>query len=150
MKLRILVVAVAAALVAVLPLAAKPTPAGAQIPGVTAEELARGRMDHAEAIGGPAEVVTAKVTLQPGSSIGWHTHPGPVTFAVTAGELAWYGHDGCRTPYPAGSAGIVEPGEAHDEGNEGAQAVELVATYLVPAGAPLRSSAEAPTAACAH
>jgi quercetin dioxygenase-like cupin family protein len=146
MKLRVLIVAVAAALVAV-PGAGT---AGAQIPGVTAEELARGRMDYAEAVAGPAEVVTARVTLQPGSSIGWHTHPGPVTFVVTAGELAWYGHDGCRNPYPAGSAGIVEPGEAHNEGNEGAQAVELLATYLVPAGAPLPSSAEAPTAVCAH
>src|SRR4051812_9380066 len=48
----------------------------ARAPEPVVEVLGRGRTDFAEAIGGPAELVAAKVTLPPGAVIPWHTHPG--------------------------------------------------------------------------
>ena len=120
----------------------------AQGPGVTSEVLARGQADYAEVIGGPAEVIVAVVTLEPGASIGWHRHAGPVTGVVTRGELTWYGADGCPTVYPAGAAAFVAPDQVHDERNEGTEPLELVVTYVVPAGSPLRLEATAPAAPC--
>src|SRR5690242_20506968 len=116
----------------------------AQAPEPVVEVLGRGRTDFAEAVGGPAELVAAKVTLPPGAVIPWHTHPGPVQGVMTAGALTVYGADGCKAVYGAGAAVFIASGTTHEERNEGSQPLELVANYVVPEGAPLRLPAAAP------
>ena len=85
----------------------------------------------------PSDVVMAKITLQPNSSLPWHTHHGPAIATVASGELTVVGEDGC-TPrsYGAGMA-FIDPGQGHVHIGFNATGVETVVyvTYLdVPAG----------------
>ena len=122
-----------------------PRGAGAQTPPApVAQELARGRTDYSEIVGGPAELITLRVTVPPGGIIAWHTHPGPVQGVVTAGELTVYQSDGCTSTYRQGSAVFVTPGTLHEEHNDGSVPLELIASYLVPEGSPIRVAAEPP------
>lgn len=64
--------------------------------GITsAPVLARGTNQTAQVVAGAAntDVVTTQLTLAPGATTGWHSHPGPVTVVVTAGTLSFW-----RTP----------------------------------------------------
>lgn len=70
--------------------------AGAQAPVLTAEEIGRGRLDYAEAVGGPAELITLRLTFPPGAVTPWHFHPGTVEGIITAGTLTIYEADGCK------------------------------------------------------
>jgi oxalate decarboxylase/phosphoglucose isomerase-like protein (cupin superfamily) len=55
----------------------------------------------------------------------------------------------CWTTYGPGAAVFVPVGMTHEEHNDGASTVELIATYVVPEGSPLRLPATPPTgAAC--
>jgi quercetin dioxygenase-like cupin family protein len=123
--------------------------ARAQGPGVTTEVLARGRADYAEALDGPAEVITIQAALEPGASLPWHLHPGPVTAVITKGALSIYQADGCKVEYAAGDAVFVPRGMVHFERNEGAEVLEFVATFVVPPGSPLRVEVAPSTAVCA-
>jgi len=67
-------------------------------PGVgitSAPILARGTNQTAQLISAApnTEAVTTQLTLAPGATTGWHTHPGPVTIVVTAGTMSFW-----RTP----------------------------------------------------
>jgi quercetin dioxygenase-like cupin family protein len=120
----------------------------AQEPQFTRQEIALGRLDYHEAFGGPALVVVQQFTFDPGARAGWHTHPGPASIVVTKGEMAFYGADGCRTVYSAGSAVIEQPYQVHEPRNETAEPLEFYVTFIVPVGPALRSPAEAPTVEC--
>jgi quercetin dioxygenase-like cupin family protein len=125
------------------------TPLGAQQPPLTREELAFGQVDFAEAVQGPADVRVMRVTLPPGGAAGWHTHPGPATVVVVGGELVDYSAAGCRTVLPAGSAVLEAADTIHDGRNEGSEPVELLVTYVLPAGQPPAVPASQPSAAAA-
>jgi quercetin dioxygenase-like cupin family protein len=57
-----------------------------------------------------SNLAVVEITVQPGARFPWHTHPGPVLVAVTAGELIYvYGDDCVERPYPEGKA-FVDPG----------------------------------------
>ena len=80
-----------------------------------------------------------RVTLAPGGSTGWHTHPGVTFVSVVAGE---------GTLYPAGAAGSECTGQKYRVGqgfsqssedmhtlrNEGTTTLVLDAFYLLPPG----------------
>lgn len=86
------------------------------------------------------EVVVQQITIAPGGTTGWHSHPGPVVVVVTAGALTFVDeeHGVCtETTYSAGTA-FVDPGQghAHTAFNRGTGNLELIATYFdVPVGA---------------
>ena len=124
--------------VLLLALAAAPAAAAqATDPGVTQEVLARGTVEYAAAVDGPATVYIGSVELAPGSRYGdWHTHPGPVWVVVTSGELALYGPDGCRGSYPAGAAYLAEPNTLYDLRNETTEPLRLYFSGIIPAGQP--------------
>ncbi len=100
------------------------------------------------------DVVVQTLTFNPGATSGWHSHPGLVSVVVRSGTVTRYetGHLGmgcsART-YSAGQA-FFERGSDHLAlvRNETGQPAELVATYIIPAGAPLRLDKPAP-AGCA-
>ena len=90
------------------------------------------------------DVVTAMFTIQPGGHSGWHTHPGPTLFTVSAGTLTMYdGDDPSCTPqlFPAGSGSIEADTAAHIHllRNETNTVTQTVVTFLVPVGAPIRT-----------
>jgi quercetin dioxygenase-like cupin family protein len=85
------------------------------------------------------DVVMTKITVQPGGSSGWHSHPGGAIIVVEAGALIVYspvGRHGCRTTtYGAGQAFIERPGEVDDVFNPGTVPYVLYVTFpRVPQG----------------
>src|SRR3954466_14472201 len=63
------------------------------------------------------DVAMAQITVQPGGSSGWHSHPGGAIIIVKEGVLSVYspGHHRCTvTTYGAGQAFIERPGEVDD------------------------------------
>jgi hypothetical protein len=94
----------------------------------------------------PSDVAVQQVTIAPGGSTGWHSHPGPAVVIVKSGSFTLYDADDptCTpTTYsvdpanPMGKVFIDEGyGHAHIGRNEGSTNTELYVTYLdVPVGA---------------
>ena len=98
----------------------------------------------------PLDFATQQITIAPGGTTGWHSHPGPVLVTIKSGALTVvYASDptcGGRT-YQAGEA-FVDRGDenVHTALNLGTTPVEFWATYLVPgaAGAAFRLDAADP------
>ena len=120
--------------------------------GFTSQALTRGRfldeidvkfrlkLDRATTVvhvADPSDVVMARITIQPGGALPWHTHPGPAIATVASGELTVVHAEGCLVQrYPTGTA-FVDPGRGHVHTAFNATAVETVVyvTYLdVPSG----------------
>jgi quercetin dioxygenase-like cupin family protein len=100
------------------------------------------------------EVVVQEVTIAPGGTTGWHSHPGPVVVVVKAGTLTYIREsrgECVETPYSAGTS-FVDPGQghAHTAFNFGTGNLVLIATYFdVPVGASPRIDVPVVPAACA-
>lgn len=106
--------------------------------------------------GGPVEfksgmeTVVLKVTLEPGGSTGWHSHPDGGVFIVDKGTLTNYGLNG-----PACEAVVAKAGEAyfvpphahhpHLGKNNGTETLEITVYYFnVPPGQPNRIDQQRP------
>lgn len=99
------------------------------------------------------EVVVQEITIAPGGTTGWHSHPGPVVVVVKAGTLTFVRDaDGecTSTPYGMGSAFVDSgQGHAHTAYNLGSDNLIIVATYFdVPAGTSPRIDVATVPAAC--
>ncbi|MGH3793545.1 MAG: cupin domain-containing protein [Pseudonocardiaceae bacterium] len=137
----------AAASLGVLIFAGSPADA---TPGSGAEGtiVAQGTTDeqvHVEAHG-QTQLVFQRVTLQPGGSTGWHTHPGPLLVVVESGTLTHYDRTCKAHTYTAGQA-LEEPAgrhHVHMGANKGTDPAILEVTYVIPVGSPLRDEAPAP------
>jgi quercetin dioxygenase-like cupin family protein len=96
----------------------------------------------------PSNVVTTRVTVQPGAQIPWHTHHGPVFVTIARGELTYVSSDGCSSRlYPTGTA-FVDPGHGHVHTayNSGKAVTVFVATFFEtpPGTAPITIPADGP------
>jgi hypothetical protein len=96
------------------------------------------------------DFVTQTITIGPGGTTGWHSHPGPVLVTVKAGALTLvYADDpSCAGQVYSAGESFVDRGDEniHTALNRGTTNVELWATYLVPGapGAPFRLDAPDP------
>ncbi len=87
------------------------------------------------------DVAMAQITVNPGGSSGWHSHPGGAIIIVKEGALTVYspvGHH-CRiTTYSAGQAFIERPREVDDVLNTGSVPYVLYVTFpgVPPGGSP--------------
>jgi quercetin dioxygenase-like cupin family protein len=118
----------------------------AQVPGLVSDQLAKGYADYSEFVDGPADFLTRKLTFAPGTFIPWHTHPGPVWGIVNSGTLtAHYDLQGCVTEFGTGGAIYVPRGLTHEEHNDGTDVLEVVSTFILPAGSPTRIPAAPPS-----
>jgi quercetin dioxygenase-like cupin family protein len=85
----------------------------------------------------------AQITVDPGGSSGWHSHPGGAIIIVKAGTLSVYSadEDRCKTTkYSAGQAFVERPGEVDDVLNTGSAPYVLYVTFPnVPQGASTRT-----------
>jgi quercetin dioxygenase-like cupin family protein len=96
----------------------------------------------------PSNIVTTRVTVQPGAQIPWHTHHGPVFVTLAQGELTYVSSEGCSSRrYPTGTA-FVDPGHGHVHTayNSGTTVAVFLATFFeTPQGtAPISIPAEGP------
>jgi quercetin dioxygenase-like cupin family protein len=102
--------------------------------------LARGRdvSDGTIPLQFGTDVAMAQITVAPGGSSGWHSHPGGAIIVVKQGSLTVYGSVGSRceiTTYGAGQAFIERPGELDDVLNTGTVPYVLFVTFpRVPQG----------------
>lgn len=97
---------------------------------------------------GSSDLYVQNNAWYPGSSTGWHSHPGHSVIIVTAGTLADYeSSDPACTPtvYTKGMA-FVDPGgdHVHNIVNEGTGMASNIAVQFIPAGAPRRIDAPQP------
>ena len=77
-----------------------------------------------------SHIAVARITIQPGGQLPWHTHSGPVLVTVTQGELIYVVSDTCEErSYPAGTA-FVDAGVIHSVYNPTDGETVIVATYL--------------------
>jgi quercetin dioxygenase-like cupin family protein len=80
----------------------------------------------------------AQITVDPGGSSGWHSHPGGAIIVVKQGSLTVYSPVGSKcetTTYTAGQAFIERPGEVDDVLNAGTIPYVLFVTFpRVPQG----------------
>lgn len=114
--------------------------------GVTIEPLAHatiGEKVRAEGVGiqlrtnGPKDMLTASITVDPGGSLGWHSHPGPVQVAVTSGTFSLHQVENRRCnrhAFGPGDAFVEDGGRVHLGRNEGSEPVRIYATFLARAG----------------
>ncbi|MBV0925681.1 hypothetical protein KTS45_15870 [Halomicroarcula limicola] len=93
--------------------------------------------DEAAFVRDPSTTVLARVTLEPGGTTGWHTHPGPVIANLVEGELDVVFSHTCTThTYAAGEA-FVDPGghaEIATNASDTQRAVAYVLFLSVPDG----------------
>jgi quercetin dioxygenase-like cupin family protein len=84
------------------------------------------------------DVAMAQITVDPGGSSGWHSHPGGAIIVIQQGSLTLYRSHGkhCRiATYNAGQAFIERPGEVDDVVNTGTTQYVLFVTFpRVPPG----------------
>jgi quercetin dioxygenase-like cupin family protein len=83
------------------------------------------------------DVVMSQITVVPGGSSGWHSHPGGAVILVQTGELTVYRSIGSRqaTVYTAGQAFIERNGEVDQVVNTGTTPYVLFVTFpRVPQG----------------
>lgn len=95
----------------------------------------------------PSDALVARITFQPGGSVGWHTHHGPVIVTVASGALSIINASDCvRRIYAAGKA-FVDPGQGnvHVGFNDTEGQTVIYATFLdVPRGQPATIPADDP------
>jgi quercetin dioxygenase-like cupin family protein len=82
-----------------------------------------------------SKIVFQTITFGPGSSSGWHSHPGPTLVAVQSGTMTVYHNDCTGQSYGPGQ-GWVEghPGLPGVARNEGTVAAVVYVSYLVDSG----------------
>ncbi len=126
-------------------------PSGATPPsGLTNIPLARG-IDTSEGtipLKFGTDIAMVQITVNPGGSSGWHSHPGGAIIIVKEGELTVYSSVGsnCQTTtYTAGQAFIERPGEKDDVLNAGQVPYVLYVTFPnVPPGGSTRTDESDP------
>jgi len=88
-------------------------------------------------------VAMAQITVVPGGSSGWHSHPGGAIIVVQQGSLTVYESIGNRceiATYGAGQAFVERPGEVDQVINTGTVPYTLFVTFpRVPVGASART-----------
>lgn len=91
------------------------------------------------------DVATATVTVTPGGTSGWHSHPGIVIVSVKTGSITFYDQTCVGTVHGAGTAFIEAAGNGPGMArNEGATDAVLYVTYVVPTTAILRHDEDSP------
>jgi quercetin dioxygenase-like cupin family protein len=140
---------------AVAGIALATTPSGVTVTplaptGTFGEIHAKARIGHWEAkikTKGMSDVYFTQVTIQPGGTLGWHSHPGLSFVIVKQGTATFYdGDDPSCTPhvFQAGQTAFEPEGHIHIVRNEGSVPLVNVVMQLVPTGAPRLISEPSP------
>ena len=101
-----------------------PAPGGAPAPASSAMTL-----------GGPADVTMQTATYEPGHSSGWHAHTGMHAVMVRSGTVTFYDSRCQGRTFGPGEI-YVGGQDVHLARNDTIEPIEMVVTYLFPAGQP--------------
>jgi quercetin dioxygenase-like cupin family protein len=119
-----------------LVLAINAVPGAATPPlGLTNVPLARGmnQSDGTVPLQEGTDIVMAQITVVPGGSSGWHSHPGGAIIIVKQGDEVTVNRSigsQCQiSKYKAGDAFIERPGEVDDVVNTGQTSYVLLVTF---------------------
>ena len=95
----------------------------------------------------PLDIVVRTHDYAPGSSTGWHSHPGPVFITVIEGEVTFYGHDdpACTPKVVKKGQGYVDTGRGHIGRNESGAPAKDVAVIFAPVEKSFRGELDPPT-----
>jgi quercetin dioxygenase-like cupin family protein len=87
---------------------------------------------------GDIEVISQRIEATPGSSFGWHSHPGAHVNVVLEGTITLYYDKNCTTgvSYGPGESFAIDANRIHLAHNEGDAKLVLYATYFAPKGDP--------------
>jgi hypothetical protein len=98
----------------------------------------------------PVDIVVRTHDYAPGSSTGWHTHPGPVFITVLDGQVTFYERNdpSCTPKVVTKGQGYVDTGHGHIGRNESGAPARDVAVIFAPVGLPFRGELEAPAPQC--
>lgn len=98
----------------------------------------------------PTDIVVRQHDYVPGSSTGWHSHPGTVYITVTQGQLTFYEyHDPTCTPHVVKAGeGYVDTGHGHLGRNETDQPAKDISVVIAPVGGAFRGELDAPNPHC--
>jgi quercetin dioxygenase-like cupin family protein len=100
---------------------------------------------------GPKAILTAAVTIEPGGSLGWHSHPGPVFVSVAKGTFSLHQVENrrCkRRTFGPGEAFVEQGRRVHLGRNGGSEPVRVLATFLARARTSEFTQRESPPDAC--
>ena len=102
---------------------------------------------------GPMEVAYQRIVATPGSTFGWHSHPGPTIVTILSGTMSFYHAEDCthKITYTAGQSFSNMPDEIHLARNEGTVDLVVYASYYLPPTTPLtplRIDQPSPGAGC--
>ena len=88
----------------------------------------------------PLDIVVRTHDYAPGSSTGWHTHPGPVFITVLEGEVTFYEFDDptCTPKVVSKGQGYVDTGRGHIGRNESGTPAKDVTVFFAPVKDPFR------------
>jgi quercetin dioxygenase-like cupin family protein len=99
------------------------------------------------AVQGPSDFVFQEVGIAPGGHTGWHRHAGRQLVVVKGGTLTVAWADCTSHTYRAGEAFVETTGVHEGRNLDPSEPVELLVTYVNPAGSPLRTEADPPRCA---
>jgi quercetin dioxygenase-like cupin family protein len=88
------------------------------------------------------EAVVARAELDPGATVGKHTHAGDEIGYILEGETELLVDGEAPRKLKAGDAYVIPAGKAHDAKNTGSGPLKLVAAYVVEKGKPLATPAK--------
>ena len=100
--------------------------------------------------GQPVDIVVRTHDYAPGSSTGWHTHPGPVFITVLEGKVTFYERDDptCTPRVVSKGEGYVDTGHGHIGRNESGAPARDVTVFVAPVGLPFRGELAASAPSC--
>ena len=95
----------------------------------------------------PLDIVVRTHDYAPGSSTGWHSHPGPVFITVTEGQVTFYEHGdpACTPKVVSKGQGYVDTGRGHIGRNESGAPAKDVTVVFAPVQKSFRGELEPPT-----
>lgn len=99
---------------------------------------------------GPVDIVVRTHDYAPGSSTGWHSHPGPVFITVLEGTVTFYERDDptCTPKVVSKGEGYVDTGRGHIGRNESGAPAKDVTVFFAPVSLPFRGELPAAAPQC--
>ncbi len=93
----------------------------------------------------PYDVVQLVQDFAPGAATPFHTHPGIVVVTVLSGAIT-FNVNGGETVYKEGESFVEVPNQVAQARNAGTEPARVMASFLIPPGAPLSMAQMAPAA----
>ena len=91
---------------------------------------------HSSFFDGPAAMTVRELTLAPGETTPWHSHPGAVLVAVKSGALTREVGCGGEATYTGGQAFEEFGADVHRAKNPGLEPVVVYDIFIIPEGQP--------------